>query len=131
MDENDAIFHFKKKYNRKEFTGRVFSNEGFNITFSNTKQQNDKFVMISFDANQSRMHGSSNIMGKNNEPIFEFGKLNEFTINLTDSSLTFYNPKFSEYLMFEGNFQSLEYVGFDSESLTTWIVNQSKIEIFF
>ena len=125
MKRNEATFYFKREADGgREFNGRVFPKDYFNITFSNTKQANDEFVVMTFYPNETRIVGLKEVDAKQ---IFEFGKSNEFTINLTSSSITLNNPMFSDSLNFEGNFDKMKYVGFYSESSTAWLLSKSMI----
>ena len=105
---------------------RVFSKEWFGITFSNTRAQDDETLAFKFEQDRTTLTGSQDKIW--DEPsIFEFGKLNEFTIDFSNNSILFTNKKLFRSLVLHGMFEHFIFVGFSSESLATWIVLQSMI----
>ena len=125
-DRGETIFHFKGNHSQleRQIVGRVFSKVAFSITFSNTRAQDDQTLEFSFQPHKTSLTGIQEEIW-NEKSIFEFGKLNEFTIDFSNNSIVMNNEKLSRSIDIQGTFEKLIFVGFYSEELTTWIVEQS------
>ena len=126
---NQTIFHFRANHSQLEtvLMSRVFSKESFSITFSTNRAQDDLHLTFSFQQDRTTLTGSQTKVWKE-KSIFEFGKLNDFMIEVSSNSIVFKNnQKGSGSITVDGTFQLLKFIGFYSEKLSTWIVSQSKI----
>ena len=104
---------------------RVFSKDSFNITFSNTRAQDDQQLTFNFQHNRTSLTGTQSKVW-DEISIFDFGKLNDFEIEFSNNSIEFKNHAKGS-ISVDGTFEQYNFIGFYSEKLTTWVVSESKI----
>ena len=62
----------------------------------------------------------------NDNSIFEFGSLNDFSISFTNNSIVFSNTKTESSIAISGGvYEELRFIGFHSDILTSWFVLES------
>ena len=105
---------------------RVFSKDSFNITFSNTRAQDDQQLTFNFQHNRTSLTGTQSKVW-DEISIFDFGKLNDFEIGFSNNSIVFRNhEKGSASIAIDGMFEQFKFIGFYSEKSTSWVVPQSR-----
>ena len=127
-ERNKTIFHFRTNHSLLEmgWMTRVFSKDSFNITLSNTKAQDDQQMTFNFQQNRTVLTGYQRKVWEE-KSIFNFGKLNDFEIEISNNSIVFKNHENdSASIVIDGIFEQFKFIGFYSEKFTSWVVPQSK-----
>ena len=125
-DKEDTVFFFRSNHSlvAREFQGRVFPKDVFTVTFSNTRAQDDLVLVFTFSQSETTASGSESQTW--NEPsIFEFGSLNDFFIAFSNNSIIFTSQPLGSSITITGIFEEFRFIGFHSESLTTWVLIES------
>ena len=126
-DKEETVFFFRSNHSlvAREFQGRVFPKDVFTVTFSNTRAQDDQTLVFTFSPSKTTATGVET-QTWNEKSIFEFGALNDFIIAFSNNSIMFTSqPLASSITITGGIFELFRFIGFHSETLTSWIMIES------
>ena len=125
--KDDTVFYFRSNHSllERDFQGRVFPKDVFTVTFSNTRAQDDKTLVFTFSESETTATGEVT-QTWTEKSIFEFGSLNDFMISFRNNSIEFTNEKMAASIIITGIFDMLRFIGFHSEVLTTWVLQDSR-----
>ena len=108
-----------------DFQGRVFPKDTFSVVFSQSRAQDVQALTFTFSPTVTTVTGLESQTWNDNS-IFEFGSLNDFSISFTNNSIVFSNTKTESSIAISGGvYEELRFIGFHSDVLTTWIVLES------
>ena len=104
---------------------RIFPTDSVKITFSNTEDQQDETLTFAIDSKGTKvLHNKTQI-----EEIathLQSGEVNLVNILFKENEINLNNEG-----LVAGHFSRLRFIGFSSENLTSWVINESKLFIFW
>ena len=127
VDKEDTIFYFRSNHSlvESDFQGRVFPKDTFSVVFSQSRAQDVQALTFTFSPAQTTVTGLESQTWNENS-IFEFGSLNDFTISFSNNSIVFSNIKTEASIAISGGiYEELRFIGFHSDILTTWVLLES------
>ena len=124
---NSTIIHFRYKEEEKTIQVRIVPQGVFYITFSKTKTISNESVVLKFTQN----HLKFEVFGdpddeKLTQETFLFEDTNDFSIEFTNTGITFKKLDPTMFSTFIGNFTQFIFMGVSSYNPAKWVIEEGK-----